>query len=81
MRIVGTLVRQITLHLGRGHHAIAVFVDSHMDYITLAALHALLLLAKRTEEVFHQPPVEKGAILVDPRHLKACEIAHLGQWL
>ena len=49
-----------------------------MHNVALALLHLHLLLAERTKEVFHQPPVEKGTKFVDPSHLKISKVAHLG---
>ena len=50
------------------------------DNVALAFLHPHLLLAERAEKVFHQAPVEKRAVLVDPCDFKIGEIAHLGVW-
>ena len=48
---------KIAFHLGRSHNAIALLVDMHMHDVALTLLHTLFLLAERTEEVLHQPPV------------------------
>ena len=57
----------------------AGFVLLDEDDVALAALHALLLLAEGAEEVFHQSPVQEGAILVGPGDLQEGKLTHLGQ--
>ena len=58
-----------------------LFVFFYIDDVTPAGLHALLLFAEGTEEVFHQSPFQEGPILVDPGHFEPCELAYLGQRL
>ena len=70
---------EVFLHLCRRHDAVALLVDVYMHDVALAFLHALLLLAERAEEVFHQAPVEECAVLVHPRHFEVGEVAHLAQ--
>lgn len=50
-----------------------------VNKIGTALLHGELLLAEGNEKVFHQPPVEKGAELVDPGYLEKGEVANTGQ--
>ena len=53
-----------------------VFQD--IDVVAAATHHALFLFAEGAEQVFHQSPVEEGAILVGPCALHPRELAHLG---
>lgn len=47
-----------------------------MNDIRATCLHALLLLTERTEEVFHQSPIEECTKLINPSHLKVGKIAY-----
>ena len=70
---------EILLDLGGSHKAVAVFIYLDIYNVALTLLHALFLLAEGAEDVLHQPPVEECAKLIDPCHLKAYKLAHLGK--
>ena len=50
-----------------------------MHKIRFALLHLHFLLAEGHEEVLHEPPVQKGAVLIDPRHAEHGKVAHAAQ--
>ena len=79
--VVLRIVVEVVLHLGRGHQTEALFVGMDMDDILQSHLHALLLLAKRAEQVFHHAPMEERTILVDPRTLQIRKLIHAGERL
>ena len=49
-----------------------------VDVVGVAALHALLLFAERTEEVLHESPLQESAVLVGPGTFQIGELANFG---
>ena len=77
--VCGLFLVEVFLHLRRSHNAVALFVDGHIDDVRRTYLHAAFLFAEGAEEVFHQAPVEEGAVFVHPRALEVGKVARLSQ--
>ena len=75
----GLLLREVMFHFGRGHDTETLFIQMDVDHVSSAYLHLALLFAEGDKEVFHQPPVQESAVLIDPRYFQTGKFAYLRQ--
>ena len=58
-----------------GSEATGLFIQVDADEVIAAEAHAAELFGFRDEDIFHQPPVEEGALRGDADHLQQDDIA------
>ena len=68
-------------YLAGADNAVGLVIDVAIDLVAFASLHAHFLFTKRTEEIFHQTPVEVGSIFVHPCAFEVGELSHLDEWM